>query len=266
MSAYIISDKSTGVIGVREGTFRLLRMSNTEFAGQDSLETKAAAQPTADQAAPSTSSSSVSSKISLQRTCPECGRVFLKLAHLIRHVRTHGDERPFSCDKCDKAFARTDALQRHGRSVHGIAIVIPSEVLATANRTSTGHINKMPVDMRHDADQSRPTKRIRKKDNAIERSDQSESTSTSSSEENPNERVGTAFSPDFRQLFGLDNLDTTESRLPQPPYETPEAIPQQRFAAQSDQSHTHTTQSDQFEPIRTAGKPRHNPRWDHLRP
>lgn len=54
------------------------------------------------------------------KSCDVCGRGFIKLAHLIRHARTHGNERPFSCKKCEKAFARTDALQRHERAVHSI--------------------------------------------------------------------------------------------------------------------------------------------------
>lgn len=55
---------------------------------------------------------------SSSKTCTECGRVFTKAAHLLRHVRSHAREKPFSCSVCRKAFARTDALQRHERTVH----------------------------------------------------------------------------------------------------------------------------------------------------
>ncbi|BEJ16607.1 hypothetical protein CspHIS471_0600080 [Cutaneotrichosporon sp. HIS471] len=52
------------------------------------------------------------------KTCTECGRVFTKAAHLLRHVRSHVHEKPFSCSVCGKAFGRTDALQRHERTLH----------------------------------------------------------------------------------------------------------------------------------------------------
>lgn len=62
------------------------------------------------------------------KTCMECGRVFTKAAHLLRHVRSHAQQKPFSCSVCSKAFARTDALQRHERTVHS----------AKRRRTETG--------------------------------------------------------------------------------------------------------------------------------
>lgn len=52
------------------------------------------------------------------KTCPECGRVFTKPAHLLRHVRSHAQQKPFECSVCRKSFGRTDALQRHERTVH----------------------------------------------------------------------------------------------------------------------------------------------------
>ncbi len=52
------------------------------------------------------------------RLCGECGRSFAKSAHLLRHTRSHAQEKPFSCSVCGKAFTRTDALQRHERTVH----------------------------------------------------------------------------------------------------------------------------------------------------
>ena len=54
------------------------------------------------------------------KECGECGRRFAKAAHLLRHARSHAHEKPFSCPTCDKAFARTDALQRHERTVHAV--------------------------------------------------------------------------------------------------------------------------------------------------
>ena len=52
------------------------------------------------------------------KLCGSCGRSFTKVAHLLRHARSHVNEKPFSCPVCGKAFARTDALQRHERTLH----------------------------------------------------------------------------------------------------------------------------------------------------
>ena len=59
---------------------------------------------------------------------PMCGRLFKRLEHLKRHVRTHTQERPYLCNLCQKAFSRSDNLAQHRRthetSVDGSA---PSE-------------------------------------------------------------------------------------------------------------------------------------------
>jgi transcription factor STE12 len=41
---------------------------------------------------------------------PTCGRLFKRLEHLKRHVRTHTQERPYICPHCNKAFSRSDNL------------------------------------------------------------------------------------------------------------------------------------------------------------
>ncbi|KAI1048577.1 hypothetical protein LB506_002784 [Fusarium annulatum] len=49
---------------------------------------------------------------------PTCGRLFKRLEHLKRHVRTHTQERPYICPHCSKAFSRSDNLAQHKRT-HG---------------------------------------------------------------------------------------------------------------------------------------------------
>lgn len=47
---------------------------------------------------------------------PMCGRLFKRLEHLKRHVRTHTQERPYICTLCSKAFSRSDNLAQHRRT------------------------------------------------------------------------------------------------------------------------------------------------------
>ena len=44
---------------------------------------------------------------------PTCGRLFKRLEHLKRHVRTHTQERPYECPHCNKAFSRSDNLAQY---------------------------------------------------------------------------------------------------------------------------------------------------------
>jgi transcription factor STE12 len=48
-------------------------------------------------------------------TCPvpTCGRLFKRLEHLKRHVRTHTQERPYICGVCAKKFSRSDNLAQY---------------------------------------------------------------------------------------------------------------------------------------------------------
>ena len=44
------------------------------------------------------------------------GRLFQRMEHLKRHVRTHTMERPFPCPQCNKKFSRSDNLTLHLRT------------------------------------------------------------------------------------------------------------------------------------------------------
>ena len=49
--------------------------------------------------------------------CPlfSCGRMYRRMEHLKRHVRSHTMERPFQCPRCNKKFSRQDNLNQHLR-------------------------------------------------------------------------------------------------------------------------------------------------------
>jgi len=47
---------------------------------------------------------------------PACGRLFKRIEHLKRHVRTHTQERPHVCADCAKAFSRSDNRAQHRRA------------------------------------------------------------------------------------------------------------------------------------------------------
>jgi len=54
--------------------------------------------------------------------CPlfSCSRLFKRMEHLKRHLRTHTMERPYECPTCYKKFSRSDNLNQHVRT-HGRA-------------------------------------------------------------------------------------------------------------------------------------------------
>lgn len=52
------------------------------------------------------------------KSCPYCGKSFLRLWHLQRHLRSHTGERPFPCSLCSYRATHRSNLQRHMGSVH----------------------------------------------------------------------------------------------------------------------------------------------------
>ncbi|KAH8807114.1 fungal-specific transcription factor domain-containing protein [Xylogone sp. PMI_703] len=54
-------------------------------------------------------------RVRKDRHCHICSSTFSKGEHLLRHIRSHTQEKPFGCPSCGKTFTRNDTLLRHAR-------------------------------------------------------------------------------------------------------------------------------------------------------
>lgn len=92
-----------------------------------------------------------SEPIPIQRSkafvCPlfSCGRMFKRMEHLKRHLRTHTLERPFQCPRCSKRFSRSDNLTQHVRTHtrDGNDADIESESVEEEQEQLEGYINSI---------------------------------------------------------------------------------------------------------------------------
>ena len=64
------------------------------------------------------SSNGIKLKEKGKHVCQFCKKNFPRSANLIRHVRTHTGEQPYSCSYCDRSFSISSNLQRHIRNIH----------------------------------------------------------------------------------------------------------------------------------------------------
>ncbi|RKF65703.1 Transcription factor steA [Golovinomyces cichoracearum] len=100
------------------------QLPNDEITGEvgnsvhDSPRSISQASTTAIKRAKSTTIMEVGPYPQKSHSCPipTCGRLFKRLEHLKRHVRTHTQERPYVCPQCNKAFSRSDNLAQHKRT------------------------------------------------------------------------------------------------------------------------------------------------------
>ncbi|KAI9889286.1 MAG: homeodomain transcription factor ste12 [Vezdaea aestivalis] len=94
-----------------------LLVQHQESVGDDDLHERRSGVPGVMRRARSATVMELSPYPQKQHSCPipTCGRLFKRLEHLKRHVRTHTQERPYICEHCNKRFSRSDNLAQHRR-------------------------------------------------------------------------------------------------------------------------------------------------------
>ncbi|KAF7337070.1 hypothetical protein MVEN_02144200 [Mycena venus] len=91
--------------------------------------------------------------------CPlfSCGRLFKRMEHLRRHLRTHTMEGPFACPMCNKRFSRSDNLNRHVRThQHADGFAGGAEWSETASGEDSSGEDEEVDDLTRDDDVSDP--------------------------------------------------------------------------------------------------------------
>lgn len=56
---------------------------------------------------------------SRRNECAICGKTFVYINDLRKHLRIHTNERPFGCDQCSRSFRQAGCLKNHIASQHG---------------------------------------------------------------------------------------------------------------------------------------------------